>query len=275
MIRALPLAVACALFAAPAAAAAAPTGGVSGVRDPASGVMRLVVLASAGDGLLDAAAALDGAEVARAPFDCDAVPSACPGGQVELLVPTTQVADGPHRLTVTVTDQAGATAVLTDRVLTVSNAPVLQRTSVTIRVGSRGGGGAAPGESGGTGGPPPAVPACERPRLRVRAAWARPELRGVRLVLRAGRRYRFAGRLTCLRDGRRVAAPAGTRIRLTQRHGGVPLRRRTVRTGPGGRFALRVLARTRRTLVFSVRSGGRTVASARLPIVVVHDGVPA
>ena len=270
---ALPLALAAALLAAPAAAGAAPTGAVSGVRDPASGLMRLVVLASAGDGLAGAVAALDGVVVARGSFPCAGDPAVCPSaGEAELLVPTTLLADGPHRLTVTVTDAAGTAAVLADRVLTVANAPVPQRTSVTVQVGS-GGAGTAP--SAGSGGPPPGVRTCDRPRLRVHAAWREPELRGLRLVLQAGRRHRFAGRVTCVGEDGRGPAAAGTLIRLTQRRDGAVLRRRTLRTDANGRFAVRVRARTRRTLVFSLRSGGRTTASVRLPVVVVPLEAPA
>ena len=91
-------------------------------------------------------------------------------------------------------------------------------------------------------------------------------------MLRAGRRYPFAGRLTCLREGRRFPAPSGTRIVLLQKRDGLVLRRRSVRVRADGRFALRVKARTRRTLVFRLRTGGRTVADVRLPVVVVPRG---
>jgi hypothetical protein len=47
------------------------------------------------------------------------------------------------------------------------------------------------------------------------------------------------------------------------------LRRRVLRTGAGGRFGVRVRARTRRTLVFRLRAGGRTIVSVRLPVLVL------
>ena len=134
----LALALAAPALAAPAAAAAAaPAGGVSGVRDPASGVLRLVVLASADEGLRSARAGLDGAEAATGSFGCDSEPATCPSaGEVTLLVPTTGVPDGPHRLTVTVTDAAGQETRLVDRVVTVANAPVVQQTTVTVGIGT-------------------------------------------------------------------------------------------------------------------------------------------
>ena len=265
----LALALAAPALAAPAASAAAPTGGVSGVRDPASGVLRLVVLAAADEGLRSARAGLDGAQNIHASFGCDSEPALCPSaGEVTLLVPTTGVADGPHRLTVTVADAAGQETRLVDRVVTVANAPVFQQTSVTIGVGT-GSGGEPPG---GSGGPPGGPDACASPRLKVKAAWRAPRVRGVRLVLRAGRRYPFAGRLTCRRDGRRVPAARGTRIALLQKRDGRALRSRSVKVGADGRFALRIKARSRRTLVFRLRAGGRTVADVRLPIVVVPRG---
>ena len=251
---------------APAAAAAGPSGAVSGVRDPASGVLRLVVLASADDGLVSARGGLDGVETAEASFGCDAEPAACPSsGEVELRVSTLGFADGPHRLTVTVTDAAGREARLVDRVVTVRNTPVVQRTTVTVGVGT-GAGVDPPG--GGSGGPPPSPGACASPRLKVKAAWRAPRVRGVRLVLRAGRRYLFAGRLTC----DRVPAARGTRIVLLQKRDGVVLRRRSVRIGADGRFAVRLKARTRRTLVFRLRAGGSTVVDVRLPVIVVPRG---
>ena len=268
---ALACAVAAATLAAPAAAGAAvPAGAVSGVRDPASGVLRLVVLATADEGLRSARAGLDGATAATTSFGCDAEPAACPSaGEATLLVPTAGVPDGPHRLTVTVTDAAGQEARLVDRVVTVANAPVLQQTTVTVRVGTGGPGDGGPGDSG----DPPATPAaCASPRLKVRAAWRDPRVRGVRLALRAGRRYPFAGRLTCVRDGRRVPAARGTRIVLAQKRDGLALRRRVVRVRADGRFAVRIKARSRRTLVFRLRAGDRTVASVRLPVLVLPRG---
>lgn len=266
----LALSLALPAAAAPAAVAAGPEGAVSGVRDPASGVLRLVVLASADEGLHSARAGLDGAEGARASFGCDGEPATCPSaGEATLLVPTTGVADGPHRLTVTVTDAAGQEARLVDRVVTVVNAPVTQQTTVVVGVGTGNGAGDPPG---GSGGPPAGPGACASPRLKVKAAWRAPRVHGVRLVLRAGRRYPFAGRLTCVRGGRRVPAARGTRIVLLQKRDGVVLRRRSVRVGADGRFAVRLKARTRRTLVFRLRAGGSTVADVRLPVIVVPRG---
>jgi len=266
----LALALALPAAAAPAAVAAGPEGAVSGVRDPASGVLRLVVLASADEGLHSARAGLDGAEGARASFGCDSEPATCPSaGELTLLVSTTGVADGPHRLTVTVTDAAGQETRLVDRVVTVVNAPVTQQTTVVVGVGTGNGAGDPPG---GNGGPPAGPGACAGPRLKVKAAWRAPRVRGVRLVLRAGRRYPFAGRLTCLRAGRRVPAARGTRIVLLQKRDGVVLRRRSVRIGADGRFAIRLKARTRRTLVFRLRAGRSTAADVRLPVIVVPRG---
>jgi len=269
---ALACAIAAIALAAPAAAgAAAPAGAVSGVRDPASGVLRLVVLATADEGLRSARAGLDGATAATASFGCDADPAACPpAGEATLLVPTTGVPDGTHRLTVTVTDAAGGEARLVDRVVTVANAPVLQQTTVTVRIGTgRPGGDDGPGGSGG----PPATPAaCASPRLKVEAAWRDPRVRRVRLVLRAGRRYPFAGRLTCVRDGRRLPAARGTRIVLAQKRDGATLRRRVVRVRADGRFAVRIKARSRRTLVFRLRAADRAAASVRLPVLVLPRG---
>ena len=69
-----------------------------------------------------------------------------------------------------------------------------------------------------------------------------------------------------------MPAARGTRIALLQKRDGRVLRSRSVKVGADGRFALRIKARSRRTLVFRLRAGGRTVADVRLPIVVVPRG---
>ena len=273
VIRAvLACALAATVLAAPAAAAAAaPAGAVSGVRDPASGVLRLVVLATADEGLRSARAGLDGATAATASFGCDADPAACPSaGEADAARADHR---RPGRAAPAHRDghrRGGREARLVDRIVTVANAPVLQQTTVTVRIGTGGPGG--DGGPGGSGGPPATPAACASPRLKVEAAWRDPRVRGVRLVLRAGRRYPFAGRLTCVRDGRRVPAARGTRIVLAQKRDGATLRRRVVRVRADGRFAVRIKARSRRTLVFRLRAGDRTVASVRLPVLVLPRG---
>jgi hypothetical protein len=85
-------------------------------------------------------------------------------------------------------------------------------------------------------------------------------------VLVRGKRYRFSGRLTCLRDGRRVSAPKRTRISLRviihgrshfKAHGTVRAR---------GRIVMRIASASSRTLDFRFTTPDGKTTRVRIKI---------
>ena len=277
------LALATVLVLAPAANAAvvdvdAPTGAVGGVRSQAAGVLTLSVLAvDNGLGLSRAAAALDGAPLADAPFGdgtCveapdEAAGTGCPSVSTATLeVPTTGVADGPHELTVTVRDAAGNVATLVRQTVTVANTPPKNTSTVTINVGS--GKIRAPSGSNPGGGPVgPEEELCAAPRLEVFLASRPLRVRRGLPVLLAGHKYRWRGKLTCRIGGKRRAAPRGTLVQLRSIVRGRVAGTRTLKVGRRGKLSVRLALRSSRVLVFRF-VGENAVVRVRLRVRVIR-----
>lgn len=272
------------ILAAPAAAQADVTGAVGGIRDPASGYLELDVQASdrSGAGLRAVRASLGGEPLAEdaigapgcVPDSAD-LDAGCPAaGHVALTVDTTEVADGPQRLEVTAEDGLGAVTHLVDQTVMVANTLPTWTSSVTLQVGS-----GTQDPSGGPTGPSgdPASPrrACRSPRLSVMLATRPVRFRTGVPVLRKGRTYAFKGRLTCVAGGRRRAAPTGTELELRQIGRGRTVTRRVLAVGPGGRVRVRIVARTRRAVVFRYRATGGQLVRVRIPVKVVPRGAAA
>jgi hypothetical protein len=273
MRRALLAAVVAALTL-PATAQAATSGAVGGVRDPAGGVLELTVQAveNQGIGLRRATVALGGAALDTATFaepDCE--PGACPAvGTVALTAPTYGVPDGPARLEVTVEDAAGTVTHVVDKTITVNNKPVVSTSTVTVNVGA---GSKKPQTGpGGPGGPagPSDTSGCASPRLSMFLAQRPLRVRRGVAVLAAGRKYRFRGRLTCIADGRRKAAPRGTLIQVRDRRNGRTIERPAARVKTGGAIVAKLAHRRSCSVVFRVRGAGGHLVSVRIPIRVVR-----
>jgi hypothetical protein len=273
MRRAL-LAAVVAVLTLPAAAQAATFGAVGGLRNPAAGDLELTVQAveTEGIGLRRATAILGGNTTDTVTFaepDCE--PGICPAvGTVSLLVPTAVVTDGTSRIEVTVEDAAGTVTHVLDETITVANTPVVSTPTVTVSVG---GGSKTPqtGPPNGPGGPDhPGASGCRSPRLSMFLA-ARPlRVRHGVAVLKRGRRYKFAGRLTCLVDGRRTAAPRGTPVGIRDRVHGKTVVRAAARVRADGRVAVKLAHRRSCTVAFRVRGAGGNLISVRIPIRVVR-----
>ncbi len=69
-------------------------------------------------------------------------------------------------------------------------------------------------------------------------------------VLAAGRKYRFRGRLTCLIEGRRKAAPRGTLVQVRDRRKGRTIERPAARVKTGGALVVKIAHRRSCTVVF-------------------------
>jgi hypothetical protein len=278
-----------------------PTGGLTGVQSPIAGTLRLLLDASdTGLGLASAEASLDervSVFVRLGEGSCPERPVAgatidlrlgaeCPGSVsgVPLLLDTRALGDGRHQLRVRVTDAAGNTTMIADRTVDVRNGktPSGIKATVTLGVGglsaggpgagrSHGGRASHGGENGGNGGVrgfSAANGVCRAPRLFMRLA-SKP-LRYARHhvpVLRARRRYRYRGRLTCLMGDRRVSAPTGTVVRVLYRIG-----RHTHRSGRGtmtvhrGRLRALLGYRSDRTIIFRYRARNGEIAQVKIRV---------
>jgi hypothetical protein len=271
---------------------AAPDVAVGGVSDPSAGVLPVSLTATDhGLGLESATATLAGEPPVTidlggpscAPISSSTTAINLPLGAdcptyvtgVPLNLSTTGVADGPHSVTVTVTDVAGNTTTVVDET-TVRNHLLVPGSSVLLAVGS---GGQLPGTTGGTGGKgsSPAgttLQLCVSPQLSV--ALASTPLRvspGGRAVLWAGTRYLFTGRLTCVSKGRRVGAPTNTVVDIRSVVG----RRKVPRTGVAvyaqGRFRVLLHPRSTRTIEFRVGVGAAVRQVSLHVIVRPHRGI--
>jgi hypothetical protein len=273
MRRALIAAVA-ALLTLPAAAQAATHGAVGGLRDPAAGTLQLTVQAveTDGTGLRRATAILGGHTLDSQYFGDDpgCAPGACPTvATVALAVPTTAVADGPARLEVTVEDAAGSVTHVVDQTVTIANRPVVSNPTVVVTVG---GGAKKPQTGPGTGGPagPSGNDGCRSPRLSMFLAQRPLRIKRGVPVLAAGRKYRFRGRLTCVVDGRRKAAPRGTLVQVRDRRHGRSIVRPVARVKVGGAIVVKLAHRRSCSVIFRVRGAGGHLVSVRIPIRVVR-----
>jgi hypothetical protein len=291
-----------------------PTGAVGGVRSPASGTLELRLYASdEGSGLANAEATLDGAPPAfvrlgsgscpeRPAPGTEPPPGACPESvsAVPLSLDTTAVADGERPLRVRVTDGAGNTATLVDRTIVVRNAPptgIGTIATVTVGVASQSSGeegnpgkgkGCEKGKAceqgkGGEKGKGLALKRrrCRAPHLTMRLAkkplWrTRPHHVP---VLRYGRRYPYAGKLTCrAASGKRFLAPKGTPVDVYFRvwhlsfkryHGPVKfVHVRRTKVGKKGRLKTRLGFRSGRTVLFRYHGPLKELAKAKLRLAI-------
>jgi len=273
MRRALIAAVA-ALLSMPAAAQASTLGAVGGVRDPAAGVLELAVQAVETDGIgLRRATAILGGTIVDSQYfgypGCE--PGTCPAvATVGLAVPTAAVPDGPARLEVTVEDAAGTVTHVVDQTITIANTPIVSNPTVVVSVG----GGAKNPQSGpqGPGGPtgPSGSDGCRSPRLSMFLAQRPLRIRRGVPVLAAGRKYRFRGKLTCVVDGRRKAAPRGTLVHVRYRRKGRTIARPAARVRTRGALVVKRAHRRSGTVVFRIRGAGGRLVSVRIPIRVVR-----
>jgi hypothetical protein len=251
-----------------------PHAAVEGFRNPVAGRLDLAVLATDdGSGLAQAAAVLDGVTVASValcpnPPDCPKVLSGIP-----LPVDSTKVPDGIHHLLVTVTDAANNTLNAIDSDIEVINKKPEQSPTATLTIGSGDttdlGGAQGGSGSGGVAGAG-ANSGCRSPKLSMFLAQKPLRITKGVAVLAKGRRYRFTGRLTCLVKGKRVSAPANTKIDVHNVVKGKTIRKggATVRTK--GKITLILAYQSSRAIEFSYRSDDGKLSKVRIRVLVAR-----
>jgi hypothetical protein len=268
------LGLACAaLLVAPSLAEADPTGSVSGWHSPAAGDLDLSVWATPdGADLRSASARLGPVQYPAVAFE----PGCCPA-KVTLPIDTKDVGDGFHQLAVTVEDVNGVVTTIDNLTLEVDNTPPASpceerdKTSCTLTV-SIGSGTVTPQTSPPDGGPvgPDAGPSCASPRLSMALASKPLRFRRGVPVLKAGKRYRYLGELTCRINGRRRPALRGTEVEFLIRLGDRTLVRESLTVRKDRRLLLKVAYPAgSRVLLFRVRGAGGDTVSVRVPIRVI------
>lgn len=268
------LALTCAaVLVAPAVADAAPTGSVAGWRSPLAGTMTLTIWANPdGVPLVSATATLGGVRFPEAPFRNRGCDGLCPV-EATIKVETVDeddgrviVPDGPRDLVVTALDANGERHLLQEPLtLVVDNTKPDYRSTVTVSVGS---GTTIPNPSppgdpgGGDGGP-----TCRSPQLSMRLAERPLRFRRGVPVLKRGKTYRYAGRLTCRINGARRGAPRGMEVQIRNRlRGGWTVAKPPVHVRKEGEVVARLAYRSSRVVIFRARGARGEVARVRIPI---------
>jgi len=265
-------AFAIAVGAASVAAADEPvSGAVGGYRSPAAGTLQLDVTGRATqDPLLDASAAVDGAQVASATY-C----TGCSFATVTLKVDTTAYPDGPHHLTVTIRDTAHRSYAI-EKDLEVWNHPPTGSPTAIMNIGSDSGGAVPQGGGNAPGGGPGGAPgggvegasatSCMSPRLSMFLAQKPLRVsKGVPVLLK-NKRYRFTGRLTCLVSGKRKSAAEGTKISLRNTVGRKTVTKPGTKVGTSGKITLLLKYSSSRTIEFRFTAGDGKTSKVRIKV---------
>ncbi len=268
---------------APAAALAAPAASVGGLRNPAGGVLELTVSAVSDVELVSATVAVDGKHVDTRPFPAGACRTgsavACPAVATLTVVTReelpdgtfrTLIADGLRTVRVSVLDVSGAEFVQTSQI-TVDNAPIPNNPVVVVSVGS-GNLSPSPPPPGGTDPPPAGAPTCKSPRLSMFLDERPLRYRRGVPVLKAGRKYRFEGRLTCMYNGRPRPAKRGTLVQVRNVVRGFTIFKPALEVGRNGRLVANLRFNSSRVLVFRVMGSGGNIIRVRIPLRVVKAG---
>jgi hypothetical protein len=268
-----------AVLLAPAVADAAPTGSVAGWRSPLADAMTLTIWANPdGVPLVSATATLGGVKFPAGAFTNRNCTGLCPA-EATIKVDTFDdvngtwiVPDGPQQLVVTILDANGDTHPLRmpqePLFLVVDNTKPDYRSTVTVSVGSGAStpnpsppGGPVGGEEG---------PVCRSPMLSMRLAERPLRFRRGVPVLKRGRTYRYAGRLTCRINGARRGAPRGMEVQVRNRLRGWTLTKPSVHVRKQGEIVARLAYRSSRVIIFRVRGANGDVARVRIRVRVVR-----
>lgn len=267
-----PLVVLAIVLVAPSVASAAANGSAAGWRSPAAGSMNLTVQATpdpaTGAALRSARVTLGGVPLATESFADGTCSQTCPA-TVVLAVDTHDVPDGDRLLVVTIEDEDGVGKEILRQMITVDNTPIVSTPTVIVQIGSGfiNPPSSPPGGPGGPGG----EPGCRAPRLSMRLADKPLRYRRGVPVLKRGKTYRYAGRLTCRIDGRRRPAPRGMKVQVRNRlRAGWTVVKPAIEVRKAGEIVARLAYRSSRTIIFRVRGAGGELVRVRIPIRVVR-----
>jgi hypothetical protein len=203
------------------------------------------------------------------PFKSD-----CQGNsQKDIILDSTQWADGAHTLAVKVYDASGRVAdVLKGYATTFLNHPDHGNPTANLNIGSGNTAqqnGSNNGNNGNGGVAGESATSCDSPRLSMELSQRPLKVSKGVPVLVSGKRYRFRGKLTCIIDGKRRSAPVKTPIELLNTIG-----KRTVRKGgatvrTNGAITLILSYKSSRTLVFRYTNpdGRRTQVKLKIKVV--------
>jgi hypothetical protein len=263
-------------LAGPTAAWSDPSGAVANLQSPVTnGELSLIVQATESEniGLRSASAYVDGQLKSTAAFASDACRGATPTCPAFLTLKVNtgknDMADGQHDLDVVIEDMLGRTFNVPRQTFEVDNTVRVYTPTVTIDVSS---GSILPSPPvGGDDAPPPGGGAsCAAPRLSMFLAQTPLGFRRGVPLLRAGKRYRYLGQLTCRVNGRRRPARRGTVVQFRIRIGGRTVAQESLKVRKDRRLLLKAaFPAGPRVLVFSARGAGGDTVSVRVPVRVV------
>jgi hypothetical protein len=266
---ALACASAAALLAASTAAAdAPPQAAVGGRTSPIAGPLTLDVTATDDVKLASTAVAVDGVQVATASLCPVDSTTGCTHERAALAVDTTTYPDGIHRLVVTVSDAAGNVTTAVDQDFEIWNHRPTGSSTATLDIGSAPtatpNAGPPGGSKGGVQGSSDS--SCRSPKLSMFLDQKPLRVsKGVPVLLK-GKRYRFAGRLTCVIKGKRVSAPARSRIDILNIVKGKTVRKGGATVRSAGKITLIVSYKSSRTIEFRYRAADGKTSKVRIKI---------
>jgi hypothetical protein len=193
-------------------------------------------------------------------------------GSVDLPLTTKTYSEGYHAITVTVSDWAGNTTTLMDNVPTeVLNNVDLGKSSQTLNIGTSGTTTPTPNanNNGGSGGVAGATAqSCRSPRLSFSLSNKPMRISKGVPVLQYGKRYRFNGRLTCVINGKRKAAPKRARVDILNKVGKKTVEKAGTTVRDKGRLTIILSYKSSRTVTFRFTNsdGQRSTVNIKIKV---------
>jgi hypothetical protein len=267
-----------------------PKAAVGGTQSPASGDMKLNIPASDdGSGLKEVVVNFGNLPAKVVRFGGTNCEELSPGDNTvdlrldancttfdqsaQVTINTREVPDGDYDLRVRVYDWAGNVHEEPVRRIQVLNNPPRGQSSQTLNIGTSGvadpNQGGAPAPSGGDvlGA---STQRCNSPRLSMFLSQKPLRVRRGVPVLKAGKRYRFNGRLTCVINGRRVSAPKRARVDIFNRVGNRTLEKAGTTVRNRGNLTVILAYKTSRVITFRFTNTDGRSSTVRIRVIVAR-----